>query len=85
MTAAMERSGKQSRRAALQRQMEAFNARAKLVKAREQLVRAGDQLREAGRRLQERLGQEVEALRKRQDYVQDLYKKSFRDYDNHFF
>jgi hypothetical protein len=82
---AMERSGRQSRRAALQRQVEAFNARAELMKAWERLVRIGEQLREAGRRLQERLSKEVEALRKRQDYVQDLYKKSFSDYDHHFF
>ena len=82
---AMERSGRQSRRAALQRQVEAFNARAELMKTWERLVRIGEQLREAGRRLQERLSKEVESLRKRQDYVQDLYKKSFSDYDRHFF
>ena len=74
---AMERSGKRSRRAALQRQVEAFNVRAEMVKAWERLVRVGEQLREAGRRLQERLGQEVESLRRRQDYVGGMYSRAY--------
>ena len=54
-----------------------FNARAKLMKAWERLVRAGEQLRESGRRLQERVGQEVESLRQRQDYVAGLYRQAY--------
>jgi len=74
---AMERSGRRRRRAALQRQIEAFNASAKRMKAWERLVRIGQQLREAGRRLQERVGKEVDSLRRRQDYVEGLYKRAY--------
>ncbi len=81
---AMERSGRRSRRAALQRQVETFNARAELVKAWERLVRIGEQLREARRRLPERLVQEVESLRGNQDYVEGLYRKVYREGGSEF-
>ena len=74
---AMERSWRRSRRAALQRQVEAFNVRVELVKGWERSVRVWEQLQEAGRRLQARLGQEVEPLRWRQDYVEGLYSRAY--------
>ncbi len=71
--------GRRTERAVLQRQVEVFNARSEVVKAWERLVQVGERLREAGRRIQERLSQEVDSLRKRQDYVEGLYKQVYRE------